>query len=62
MAKQMAVIAISDMTYGSTTSILWLRGSGPEKRSWEIFSMGPTSTMELVVFLVGSMTAAVASV
>ncbi|MBP1741270.1 MAG: hypothetical protein H6Q48_3563 [Deltaproteobacteria bacterium] len=58
----MAVIAIRDMMYGSTTRMLWSKGRGPEKRSWEILSIGPMSTMERVVFLVGSMTAAVASV
>jgi hypothetical protein len=33
MAKQTAVIAMSDRIYGRTIRMLWLKGRGPEKRS-----------------------------
>ena len=62
MAKQIAVIAIKEMIDGKTTRILWPKGSGPENRDDEIRSIGPIKTIERVVFLMGSITVAVASV
>jgi len=45
-----------------TIRMLWSRGSGPENRDMEMFSMGPTEMMERVDLRSGSMIVAVASV
>ena len=62
MAKQMTVMAISEMIYGTTIRILWLSGNGPENRDMDRFSIGPTETTERVDLRMGSMIVAVASV
>jgi hypothetical protein len=62
MAKQMKVMATREMIYGKTTRILWPSGRGPEKRAWEILSIGPMRMMERVVLAKGFMMVAVASV
>jgi hypothetical protein len=39
MAKQMAVMAIREIIYGTTIRILWLKGKGPENRAMDRLSM-----------------------
>ena len=61
-AKQMTVIAISDIMYGTTIKMLWLSGKGPKKRCMDRFSMGPMVIGARVDFRIGSIIVAVASV
>ena len=62
MAKQMTVMATSEIIYGTTIRILWLNGKGPEKRAMDMPSMGPTDIIDRVDLRNGSMMVAVASV
>ena len=61
IAKQTAVTAIKEMIYGKTTRMLWLNGSGPEKRDMDNFSIIPMLMMERFVFRMGSIIVAVES-
>ena len=62
MAKQITVMAIKEIIYGTTIRMLWVNGNGPENRAMDKFSIGPTDTIERVDLRMGSMIVAVASV